>query len=215
MSRDDPSQDTGPSDADAFLEAMRDVAPLHDGEAGRRKGRQQQRQLREAQTPGQAQRREDAEGRNADLADPNVLTLGEVPPVAPLEYLEWKQDGVQHAVFDKLRRGGYEVEASLDLHRKTVKEARELVFGFLKAAQAREQRSVLLSPGKGTLSKTPGRLKSYVSHWLREHPQVIAFCSAQRHHGGVGSVYALLKKSKTEKEENRQRHGTKGDPETA
>ncbi len=193
-----------PSDEDAFLEAMRDVAPID-------KGRQRVRRSRPEQTPGHAQRREAAEGRSGDLADPNPLSLGEVAPVAPLLFLEWKQDGVQNAVFDKLRRGDYGIEASLDLHRKTVKEARELVHRFLLGAQAEGRRSVLLSPGKGELSATPGRLKSYVAHWLTEHDQVIAFCSAQRQHGGVGSVYALLKKSRSEKEQNRELHGGKSD----
>ena len=196
------------SDEDAFLEAMRDVAPID-------KGRQQARQGRAEQTPGHAQRREAAEGRASDLADPNPLTLGEVAPVAPLEFLEWKQDGVQNAVFDKLRRGDYPIEASLDLHRKTVKEARELLHRFLLGAQGQAHRSLLLSPGKGELSPTPGRLKSYVAHWLTEHEQIIAFCSAQRRHGGVGAVYALLKKSRSEKEQNRERYGLKSDAEDA
>ncbi len=198
------SDDLPASDEDAFLEAMRDVAPID-------KGRQRVRQGGSEQTPGHAQRREAAEGRNTDLADPNRLTLGEVKPVEPLAVLEWKQDGVQNAVFDKLRRGDYAIEASLDLHRKTVKEARELLHHFLLNAQAQAQRCVLLSPGKGELSPTPGRLKSYVAHWLTEHDQIIAFCSAQRRHGGVGAVYALLKKSRTEKEQNRERYGLKSD----
>ena len=82
---------------------------------------------------------------------------------------------------------------------------------FLLNAQAQARRCVLLSPGKGELSSTPGRLKSYVAHWLTEHDQIIAFCSAQRRHGGVGAVYALLKKSRTEKEQNRERYGLKSD----
>lgn len=192
-------------DQQAFLDAMQDVTP-----AGG-KGRQQVRVVTQEDTPGTRQRREDAQAERKDLADPNFLTLSEVEPLAPLAYLEWKKDGVQRGVFDRLRRGGYDVEAELDLHRKTVKEARELTFNFLKAMSARDQRCALLSPGKGELSKTPGRLKSYVNHWLTEHPEVIAFCSAQRHHGGVGSVYALLRKSPEARESNRELHGLKSD----
>lgn len=192
-------------DRDAFLEAMQDVVP------NRGKGRQQTGKPVQEDTPGMRQRREDAQGLNSDLADPNFLTLGEVTPVEPLSVLEWKKDGVQNQVFDKLRRGGYSLEASLDLHRKTVKVARQEVFNFLRGASARDQRCVLLSPGKGELSKTPGRLKSYVNHWLTEHPEVIAFCSAQRHHGGVGSVYVLLRKSDAAREQNREQHGLKSD----
>ena len=66
-------------------------------------------------------------------------------------------------------------------------------------------------PRKGELSRTPGRLKSYLAAWLEEHEQVIAFCSALRQHGGVGAVYVLVKKSVTSKEHNREQHGQKSD----
>ncbi len=202
MSSDQPPGDKEDDDVAAFLEAMQDVAPVA-------KGRKTIHQSPTITTPGQQQRRLDAAGEHKDLADPNFLTLGDVPPRAPLEYLEWKQDGVQNAVFDKLKKGNYAVEANLDLHRKTVKQARQEVFDFLLAATARQQRCVVMSPGKGEMSSTPGRLKSYVAHWLMEHAQVIAYCSALRQHGGVGAVYVLVKKSPASKEDNRERHGLK------
>lgn len=205
MSSKPPSGEDDPDTA-AFLEAMADVAPVS-------KGRRSIPRQASSDTPGQQQRRLDAQGQHQDLADPNFLTLGEVPLRAPLEFLEWKQDGVQNAVFDKLKKAGYAVEANLDLHRKTVKQARQQVFEFLAGANARHQRCVLMSPGKGELSSTPGRLKSYVAHWLAEHPLVIAYCSAQRHHGGVGALYVLVKKSPASKEENRERYGLKDTPE--
>ena len=189
---------------DDFRAAMQDVAPLD-------KGRQVARGGPAEVTQAHLQRRDAAMGVGKDLIDPNFLTLGEVRPVEPLQFLEWKKDGVQNAVFDKLRRGGYAVEGSLDLHRKTVKEARELVYRFVKQAGARDWRSLLISPGKGQLSATPGRLKSYVAHRLEERPEVIAFCSAQPQHGGVGSVYVLVRKSSASRELNREQHGLKSD----
>ncbi|MEM7079611.1 MAG: DNA endonuclease SmrA [Pseudomonadota bacterium] len=190
-------------DLDAFREAMSDVAPLA-------KGRQTTGGPRE-QTVGQQARREAAVGLTRDAVDPNFLTLGEVPAVEPLAYVEWKKDGVQHAVFSRLRQGGYPVQASLDLHRKTVKEARTEVFKFLNQASARDWRNLLIASGKGELSPTPGRLKSYLAFWLTEHPEVIAFCSAVRQQGGVGAMYVLVRKSQESKEENRERHGQKSD----
>lgn len=187
------------SDEDLFLDAMRDVAPVD-------KGRRQVQKADAVTTPGQRQRREDAEGAHRDVIDPNFLTLGEVEPIEPLADIAWKKDGVQNAVFRKLQSGGYPVEASLDLHRKTVKEARVLVFNYIRLMGARDQRSGLISPGKGEFSSTPGRLKSYTSHWLHEHPEVIAYCSAQKHHGGVGSIYLLVRKSKASSELNRELH---------
>jgi DNA-nicking Smr family endonuclease len=199
------ADDDGDED-ELFAEAMQDVAPIS-------KGRRQQRQSGGEVTQTHLQRRDAALGLNNDRVDPNFLSLGEVEPRAPLEALEWKKNGVQNAVFARLRRGGYPVEANLDLHRKTVKEARDLVFNFVKTASARGQRSLLIAPGKGEFSKTPGRLKSYLAHWLEQHPEVIAFCSAQRQHGGVGAAYVLVRKSPASKELNREHHGLKSDPE--
>lgn len=188
-----------PSEEELFEEAMRDVAPVG-------KGRQQVQKTVAEETPGLRQRREDALGAGKDLVDPNFLTLGEVEAVDPLAQVEWKKDGVQNAVFTKLRNGGYPIEASLDLHRKTVKEARQLVFNFIAKMSAMDQRSGLMSPGKGELSETPGRLKSYVAHWLEEHPEVIAFCTAQQRQGGVGAFFLLVRKSKASSELNREQH---------
>ena len=109
-----------PNDEDLFLEAMQDVSPVA-------KGRHQKRASQSKETPGRRQRREDAAGANKPVVDPNFLTLGEVEAVAPLAFVEWKKDGVQNAVFRKLKQGGYVFQSTLDLHRKTVKEARQLL----------------------------------------------------------------------------------------
>ena len=81
----------------------------------------------------------------------------------------------------------------------------------MRQASAKDWRNLQIAPGKGELSKTPGRLKSYLAHWLEAHPEVIAFCSAQRHHGGVGAVYVLVRKSPKSSELNREQHGLKSD----
>ena len=45
-----------------------------------------------------------------------------------------------------------------------------------------------------------------VVHWLPQISEVLAFHSAQRHHGGTGAVYILLKKSDTKRKENLEKH---------
>jgi DNA-nicking Smr family endonuclease len=200
------NQRDDPDEGSLFQAAMQDVEPL--SKSGKRR-RSAPREL----TAGQKARREAAVGAARGDADPNFLTRGEVPRRQPLEYLEWKKDGVQRAVFDRLRRGGYGVEAELDLHRQTVKEARQALFEFLVTARRLGKRCVKVACGKGELSETPARLKSYLAYWLEEHPEVNAHCSAQRHHGGVGAVYALLRKSPREKALNREQHGGKSEQE--
>ena len=191
-------------DKDLFAEQMQDVKPLV---SPRTEARQDWR----GPSEDQVQRRRAAEAFPEDGQDRNFLTLSEVAVRQPLEVLEWRQDGVQHAVFSKLRRGGYALEYQLDLHQKTVMEAQQAVFQLFQNARAKNWRCVLISHGKGQRSATPGRLKSYVARWLIDHPDVIAYCSAQRQHGGVGSVYVLVKKTAAGKAANREQYGLKGD----
>ena len=190
---------------ESFADVMQDVQPLSKGKNVVRKN------VRESSEIAQENRRLSAEGKLKPAKDENYLTLGEVQLKAPLEYLEWKKIGIQNAVFERLRKGLYEIDGTLDLHRKTVKEARVMVFEFLELSIRKRWRNVLVSHGKGEASKTPGRLKSYLFAWLEQHEEVNAFCSAQRKKGGVGSVYVLLKKSPEEKELNREEHGFKSD----
>lgn len=192
-------------DKDLFAAQMQDVTPLVTPRTDTRKSWQ-------GASAEQLQRRRAAEAFAEDAAEHNFLTLSEVEARQPLEMLEWKQDGVQHAVFSKLRRGGYALEYELDLHQKTVKEAQQAVFQLFQKVRAKNWRCVLISHGKGERSATPGRLKSYVARWLIDHPDVIAYCSAQRNHGGVGSVYVLIRKSAAGKAANRERFGLKGEP---
>ena len=126
--------------------------------------------------------------------DHNFLTDGEVDPVEPEEILSFKLDGIQPGVFKKLRQGKYGVDFHLDLHRKTVAEARNEVYQLLKNADHRGQRTLLITHGKGTMSNPPARLKSFVNQWLKQVDLVVAFHSALPQHGGAGSVYVLLKK---------------------
>jgi DNA-nicking Smr family endonuclease len=126
--------------------------------------------------------------------DRNFLTDGEVAPVEPDEILSFKLDGVQPGVFKKLRQGKYEIDFHLDLHRKTVAEARNAVYQLLRDAGRNNFRNLLITHGKGALSNPPARLKSYLNQWLKQVDLVVAFHSAQPRHGGAGSVYVLLKK---------------------
>lgn len=207
-------------DDEDFRSAMSDVAPLDDKIRKQAAHEQAQldarREMPRAVSLTQLERRYAALGlvtSPADPAqDPNPLTLGEVREVAPRDVLEWKKDGVQHQVFSRLKNGHYEIEGSLDLHRLSVREAREAVFKFFRLAGAKRWRTVLIAHGRGEQSQTPARLKSYVTHWLGQMPEVIAYASADRRHGGTGAVLVLLKKTAAAKEETREAYGQKSDP---
>ena len=156
-------------------------------------------------SPGQEYRRKAAE---TQASDENPLSTEFVDPVDPLDILSFKRDGIQLGVFRRLKQGRYAIDATLDLHRLSIEEARQAVYQFIRDCVERDVRTALISHGKGIRSVgRPAVLKSYVAKWLPMMPDVMAFHSAQNNHGGVGSVYIILRKSKNQKEINRRRFG--------
>jgi len=128
----------------------------------------------------------------------NFLTDGEIEFVQPDDILSFKISGLQPNVFKNLRRAKYEFEYHLDLHRMTVEQSRNAVFGLISQADTEGIRCFKITHGKGLQSTQPAKLKSYVRHWLKQIEQVVAFHSALPQHGGTGSVYVLLKKPKSQ-----------------
>ena len=134
-----------------------------------------------------------------------------VEMVRPLDILCFKRPGIQDGVFRKFRLGKYAIEGRLDLHRKTVAEARIEVLSFVREAMSYDMRTIMILHGKGERNiEQPAKLKSYTAKWLKEIPDVMAYHSAQKQHGGTGAVYVLLKKSERLKEKNREEHGKRG-----
>ena len=113
------------------------------------------------------------------------------------EHLQFARPGMQKSVVRKLKKGQYARQASLDLHGHTQVEARKALTAFIAQAQRTQARCVLIIHGKSRHSaeKAPV-LKPKVSAWLRSHPEVLAFCSAQPSEGGTGALYVLLRQLK-------------------
>jgi len=156
-------------------------------------------------TPGTERRREMAAKK--PQVDENHLTSNQVDRVGPHDIISFQRPGVQHGVFRKLRLGKYSIDSGLDLHRMTVDEARQQVFQFVRDSLRYDLRTLLILHGKGERNvENPALLKSYVAHWLREIPDVMAYHSAQKKDGGVGAVYVLIRKSDRLKLENRERY---------
>ncbi|TVZ37768.1 DNA-nicking Smr family endonuclease [Alteromonadaceae bacterium 2753L.S.0a.02] len=124
----------------------------------------------------------------------------------PFDVLSYQKPGVQHGVFRNLRLGKYLIDARLDLHKLTVEIARKAIYEFVKDCIASDVRCALITHGKGAGRDTPALLKSCVNHWLPQFDEVLAFHTAQRHHGGYGATYVLLKKSDKKKQETKDRH---------
>lgn len=152
----------------------------------------------------QLARREAAMNLTED--EPEYLSLDHAPMLKPDDIIEFKRSGVQDGVYRKLRLGKYPIQARLDLHKRTLTQAREEIVKFLRQCLRMEIRSVIIVHGKGERSNPPAMMKSYTASWLVQISDVLAVHSTQRTHGGTGAVYVMLKKSVDKKLENRERH---------
>lgn len=135
-----------------------------------------------------------------------------VEPVEPFDPIEFKRDGVQDGVYRKLRLGKYTVDARLDLHNHTVEMARSALYQFVRDCMEADVRCALITHGKGEGRKTPAMLKSCVNAWLPQLQEVLAFHSAQKHHGGLGATYILLRKSERKRQQNLEQHQRRSRP---
>lgn len=171
-----------PEDLAAFAQVVQGIKPLT------------QRKVKLGPTPVKHKRRivvEEDVPSLYDGSEPRDIVQAD-------DYIAYNQNGVAHKTLRNLHKGQYNVEAILDLHRKTVEEARVLVNQFLQHHHKNGARVVLIVHGKGSLTDAP-ILKNQINHWLRQASPVIAFCSAAPRHGGNGAVYVLLKSHTEEK----------------
>jgi DNA-nicking Smr family endonuclease len=124
------------------------------------------------------------------------LTLDQVQSE---EFISFKQTGISSKILRNLRKGQYNVEATLDLHGLIIEEANRSVDEFLQQCLHEGIRVAVIIHGKGHHSRMP-ILKNKLNHWLRELPSVLAFCSAAPKHGSRGAIYVLLKRHAREDE---------------
>jgi DNA-nicking Smr family endonuclease len=106
----------------------------------------------------------------------------------------------------ELDKGRIEVEARLDLHGLRQRDAHAELKRFLKGAQARGLRHVLIITGKGASleesksfyqEEERGVLRNAVPHWLSEPDfaaLVVSVSPAPRRLGGDGALYVRLRR---------------------
>ncbi|MEX1221475.1 MAG: DNA endonuclease SmrA [Idiomarina sp.] len=184
-----------------FRQEMVDVTPLV-GE--------QVADIKKAFEPTLAQRERRLAAERQLEEDTNFLSTEYVDLVDPDDILEFKRDGVQIGVYKRLKQGRYNMDASLNLHKHTLREARVALYGFIQDCHGAGIRTALIIHGMGKQGKPhPALIKSYVNKWLRELEPVLAFHSAQRPHGGRGALYVMLRKNADQKQFNRELHAKK------
>ncbi len=107
--------------------------------------------------------------------------------------LSFRRPDIGPDVVRKLRRGGWVIQAQIDLHGLRRDEAREQLAAFLREAARQGLRCVRVVHGKGHGS--PGKepvLKHRVHSWLVQKAAVIAFTQARAAEGGSGALVVLL-----------------------
>ncbi|MBZ0330402.1 DNA endonuclease SmrA [Halomonas sp. ANAO-440] len=181
-----------------FRTMMGDVRPLPAAANRANPGRQVRRP-----TEAQLARRQSAQaetGEDSFLSDDFVELL---PPFDPVEY---RREGIQQGVVDRLRHGGYPAQSRLHLLRRPLAECRRVLPSFVHEAYAHDLRSVLIVHGRGReIDSRPNVLRSYLVKWLAQFEEVQAFASAQQADGGLGATWVMLRKSERARADNRER----------
>jgi len=110
------------------------------------------------------------------------------------DIVSYTADGLQKNVLKKMRQGFFGLDAEIDLHGLTCREARQQLLRFLYFCVQDGCRCVHIIHGKGYRSPDNRPvLKNELNKWLRQHQDVQAFCSASPRDGGTGAVYVLLR----------------------
>jgi DNA-nicking Smr family endonuclease len=96
----------------------------------------------------------------------------------------------------RLSRERDPIEARIDLHGYGRFQAQDALTAFLRGAQARGYKSVLVITGQGRRGGT-GVIRASVHEWLQGpalRGVVSGFASAARHHGGDGALYVTIRR---------------------
>ena len=125
----------------------------------------------------------------------DYLSIDFAPMIQPDATISFKRDGIQHSVFRRFKLGQYPVQAELDLHKKTLTEARDDVLTFIKECQQLNIKVAMIIHGKGAYSTPPALIKSHLANWLTQLSEINCAHSAQPFDGGTGAVYIMLKNS--------------------
>lgn len=125
---------------------------------------------------------------------------GSEPGPAPGRIRIGALDGLNRRQAVALRRGGIAIDARLDLHGCTRRDAARKVAAFLAQSAHRGLRCVLVITGQGRsdpLAEARGVLRSALEAWLNgpaTRPFVLACVPARGRDGGQGAFYVLLRR---------------------
>lgn len=111
------------------------------------------------------------------------------------QILKYGCEQLQDRQYKQFKNGKLPTEAAIDLHGKTVDEARDALQEFIHLARHHSCRCVRVVHGKGSGTQG-GKLKNHVNHWLKQSQHILAFHSCTPKDGGAGALYVLLKSNR-------------------
>ena len=113
-------------------------------------------------------------------------------------------DNIDNQTAKKFKREDFKIEAVLDLHGITEKDAYTRVINFIQQSYAAHKRCVIIITGKGTkphqdddIFAARGILKTAVPNWLNSpeiRPLILAYKHPSEAKGGSGALYILLRR---------------------
>ena len=108
--------------------------------------------------------------------------------------LLYLRNGHSPDILNKLKKGYWVVQGSIDLHGMISQEAKSYIVDYIQDCKKRHIRCIRIIHGKviGSKNKEPV-LRNKVKNWLVQKDEVIAYAQAPRHDGGSGAVVVLLK----------------------
>ncbi len=98
----------------------------------------------------------------------------------------------------RLKRGKMKVEATLDLHGYSLKEAESELYEFIDYAYSSGKRCIRVITGKGLKSSGSVTIYSSIESWLNRRDikgKIITVSYAPYSDGGKGAIYILLRKN--------------------
>ena len=143
------------------------------------------------------------------------LIIDEIKPSIQLEgtcnsnsFTELKvgnTDNIDRNSAEKFTKGKYKIDARLDLHGQTEKQAFIAVENFIYNSYVNNYRCILIITGKGIKKdndpwyKSKGIIKEALPSWLN-HPEIrpfiLSMTYAKQEDGGSGAMYVLLKRQR-------------------
>ncbi len=133
--------------------------------------------------------------QSPDIRTP-ISSHPELPPASEqcIDDYHFRREGIRKRLFRQLKRGQLSVGDTIDLHGMNREVALSKLQQFMNYSQRRGSECVLVVHGKGIKSEHQAVLKPSVPVWLKQMPEVLAYCPALPRHGGSGALYVLLRR---------------------